>query len=83
MIKSPLGINEVKNKILSLHQKHVQVTVELGRNKKQSFLGVLSEVYPALFKVTPVDQAFLGKTSYSYSEYLCGKVKLKNVNYKN
>ena len=79
MIKSPLTIIEVKNKIQSLYQKRVEVTIELGRNKKQSYFGVLSEVYPALFKVTPLEQAFTGKTSYSYSEYLCGKVKLKNL----
>ena len=79
MIKSPLTIIEVKNKIQSLYQKRVEVTIELGRNKKQSYFSVLSEVYPALFKVTPLEQAFTGKTSYSYSEYLCGKVKLKNL----
>jgi len=30
-----------------------------------------------LFTVTPTDKNFKGKTSYSYSEYMCGRVKLK------
>lgn len=77
MIKSPLTLPEVKKTIESLHLKDVEVVVELGRNKRQSFKGRLTGVYPALFKVTPFDLAYRGKTSYSYSEYLCGKVKLK------
>ena len=59
--------------------KKVAVTVNLGRNKKMTFSGVLEGVYPALFTVLPDEKNFLGKTSYSYSEYLCGNVKLKEV----
>ena len=80
MIKSSLTLTEVKKTIASLHLKDVDVVVELGRNKRQSFKGKLTGVYPALFKVTPIDLSFKGKTSYSYSEYLCGKVKLKESN---
>ena len=77
MIKSPLTLPEVKKTIQALHQKKVEVVIELGRNKRQAFTGHLTGVYPALFKITPIDDSFTGKTSYSYSEYLCGKVKLK------
>ena len=36
-------------------------------------------MYPALFTVRPNDKNFLGKTSYSYAEVLCGSVKIKPV----
>ena len=40
------------------------------------FSGVLSGVYPALFTIEPDEKGFLGKTAYSYSDVLCGNVKL-------
>ena len=76
MIKSNCSISQVKDTIKKLQLKSVEVTFNLGRNKVVSFCGRLSEVYPALFTVTPFDKNFKGKTSYSYSEYMCGKVKL-------
>ncbi|MBQ8426540.1 MAG: Veg family protein [Clostridia bacterium] len=76
MIKSTISLSQAKEVIKKMQEKSVDVTLNLGRNKFVSFKGVLSGVYPALFTVTPFDTAFKGKTSYSYSEYLCGKVKL-------
>lgn len=77
MIKSLGSVLEVKEKIKSLYEKQVEVTLNLGRNKFISFCGRLSGVYPALFTVEPTDKSFKGKTSYSYAEYMCGKVKVK------
>ena len=79
MIKINGNIAEAKQFILKLKQKNVKVTINLGRNKTAEFIGKLSGVYPALFTVTPFNQDFKGKTSYSYSEYLCGRVKLVEI----
>ena len=59
--------------------QRVAVRVNLGRNKSVSYSGVLTGVYPALFTVTPDDENFLGKTAYSYSDLLCGTVKIKKL----
>ena len=59
--------------------ERVAVRVNLGRNKSMSFNGVLSGIYPALFTVKPDDDDFLGKTAYSYSDVLCGTVKIKRL----
>lgn len=77
MIKSNGSLSEVKNIIAAMREKSVDVTLNLGRNKFVNFTGRLSGVYPALFTVSPNDKSFKGKTSYSYSEYMCGKVRLK------
>ena len=77
MIKSTVDISQVKKAISKLIQKPVTVMVELGRNKRVSFEGTLTGVYPALFTVSPHDKSFKGKTSYSYSEYMCGRVRLQ------
>lgn len=79
MIKRSMNIAEAKDLIQKLFCKKVGVTVNLGRNKYQNFVGTLTGVYPALFTVSPEDKEFKGKTSYSYSEYLCGKVRLREV----
>lgn len=76
MIKTNITLSQVKEYIAKLKQKEVKVTLSLGRNKYVSFLGKLEGVYPALFTVKPFDTSFNGKTSYSYSELMCGKVKL-------
>lgn len=77
MIKLNNDIQTVKRTIADYFQKQVDVTVNLGRNKVLRFCGELSGVYPALFTVRPNDAGFLGKTSYSYAEVLCGSVKVK------
>lgn len=80
MIKTNQSLNQVKERINSLYSKPVKVTLNLGRNKIVTFSGRLIGVYPALFTVSPFDKSFTGKTSYSYSEYMCGKVKLTEQN---
>ena len=69
MIKQKSNIGAVKRTIADYFQKQVDVT----------YCGELSGVYPALFTVSPNDKNFLGKTSYSYAEVLCGSVKIRPV----
>ena len=80
MIKSTATLVEVKERIKKLYSKPVDVTLNLGRNKTVKFSGRLIGVYPALFTVSPFDKSFKGKTSYSYSEYMCGRVKIRETN---
>lgn len=79
MIKQSNNLTQVKKTIGEYFQRQVDVTVNLGRNKVLRYCGELSGVYPALFTVRPNDRNFLGKTSYSYSEVLCGSVSVKPV----
>lgn len=76
MIKSNLTINFIKDNIKALNGKNVTVKLNLGRNKFITFPAVINGVYPSLFTVSPFDKNFLGKTAYSYSEILCGRVRL-------
>ena len=79
MIKTSGSLTQVKQTIAEYFKRQVDVTVNLGRNKVLRYCGELSGVYPALFTVQPNDKSFLGKTSYSYAEVLCGSVKIKPV----
>ena len=73
------GINDAKKAVNEFAGKDVEVKVNLGRNKELCYCGKLTGIYPALFKVSPFEKDFKGKTSYSYSEFLCGTVKLKSL----
>ena len=77
MIKEKISLQEIKAWVNGLREKRVDVTVNLGRNKYARYTGTLKGVYPALFTVKPDGEEYKGKTTYSYAEYLCGKVKLK------
>ena len=72
MIKPTKNIADVKQMVKDCSYK-------LGRNKILNYSGVLSGIYPALFTVKPDDDDFLGKTAYSYSDVLCGSVKIKKI----
>ncbi|MBD5632124.1 MAG: hypothetical protein HDP34_02700 [Clostridia bacterium] len=77
MIKVNVSINSIKEAIAALSGKTVSVKLNLGRNKFVTFPATVSGVYPSLFTVSPFDKNFLGKTAYSYSEILCGRVRIQ------
>lgn len=77
MIKSVLSIDNIKETVKNLYGKAITVKLNLGRNKFVTFPATLNGVYPSLFTVSPADKNFLGKTAYSYSEILCGRVKIQ------
>ena len=79
MIKPTKNIKDVKQMVKDYSSQHVAVKVNLGRNKSVCYSGILSGVYPALFTVQPDEEGFLGKTSYSDSDVLCGNVKIKRL----
>jgi uncharacterized protein Veg len=79
MIKPTKNIKDIKQMVRECSAQRVAVKVNLGRNKSISYSGILSGIYPALFTVKPDDEDFLGKTSYSYSDVLCGNVKIKRM----
>ena len=76
MIKAVATISSIKQTIKDCYLKPVTVKLNLGRNKYVTFPAQVSGVYPSIFTVQPNDKNFLGKTSYSYSEILCGRVKI-------
>ncbi len=77
MIKANTTIKSIKDMVRSFYSKPVTVKLNLGRNKYVTFPATLNGIYPSLFTVSPDDKNFLGKTSYSYSEILCGRVKIE------
>lgn len=79
MIKPTKNIKDVKRMIKECSAQRVAVKMNLGRNRIVCYSGTLSGIYPALFTVKPDDENFIGKTAYSYSDVLCGNVKIKKL----
>ena len=79
MIRPTQNIRNINQEIKNFFHKEVDVRVNLGRNKIVNFTGLLSGIYPALFTVLPNDANYRGKTSYAYSEVLCGNVKIRET----
>ena len=77
MIKTSTSISSVKQAVRECSNCDIMVKLNLGRNKFVTFPATLSGVYPSIFTVEPRDKNFLGKTAYSYSEILCGRVKIE------
>ena len=76
MIKPEITISAIKESVKACYDKAVTVKLNLGRNKFVTFPAKLSGIYSSIFTVEPFDKNFLGKTAYSYSEILCGKVRI-------
>ena len=79
MIKPTISVNQIRKAVSSCYNRPVTVKLNLGRNKFVTFPATVNGVYPSLFTVAPYDKNFLGKTAYSYSEVMCGRVRLKAV----
>lgn len=78
MIKQKGNILDTKEKVKNYYQKLVEVKVNLGRNKFVVYTGKITSIYPALFTITPLSE-YKGKTAFSYSEYMCGIVDIKEL----
>ena len=79
MIKRTISLSQVKTQIAKLKEHSVEITLALGRNKFVKFMARVNGVYPALFTVSPMDKDYNGRTSYSYSEFMCGRVRVKKI----
>lgn len=79
MRRAFLNIDDIKKEISSYKGQSVSLTVNHGRNKISNFDGMIEDTYPALFTVSVKDGESFKKRCYSYSDVLCGQVKLVRV----
>lgn len=80
MKKQLQTIENVKENLEKLKGEIVKLSVNRGRKKIVKFEAVLTNIYPSVFTVTTNDES-LNNHSYSYTEVLCGNVKVvpKNI----
>lgn len=67
---------DVKNKISSLKGQNIHLKINKGRNKIVSLTATIEQVYPSMFVISPTCTVDLDRKSYSYSDVLCGDIRL-------
>jgi len=72
---SSIKLNEVKEIVKSLQGKTIEMIINRGRNKLVTLDAVIDKVYPSMFIIKPLDMVELDRTSFSYSDLLCGDIK--------
>lgn len=74
-------LEDVKTKILALKGKGVEMEINHGRKKISHYTGVIEDAYHSVF-VVKIDNATTNeKISCSYSDILCGDVKIAVKNW--
>lgn len=76
MREPTMDLNEVKNQILALKGQGVEMQVNHGRKKISHYSGVIEDAYHSVFVVKLDNATTSEKMSCSYSDILCGDVKI-------
>lgn len=75
MKKSLETIESVRTKLEKIKGQNITMQVNRGRRKIVNFDARLEKIYPSVFTVT-VPCSSEPERSYSYTEVLCGNVKI-------
>ncbi len=76
MRKGILNLDSIKSSILLVKGKNVDITINKGRKKINSYSGVVENLYPSVFTVKILCNNQLKSVTCSYSDVLCGDVKI-------
>ena len=76
MRKVNLKIEDIIEQITQMKGKNVDLEVTRGRKKTVKLSGIIESVYPSIFTIRNNQD----KTSFSYSEVLCGNVTFTEPN---
>ena len=78
MRKTVTTLDDIKQAVLSLKGEQVKLYINRGRRKIFKFEGIIDNVYTSVFTVK--DKIATSSThTYSYSDILCGEVKISKV----
>ena len=78
MKKMPNTVDSIKQKILELKGKEVNLFINRGRRKISSYRARIEDVYASVFTVKSCPLDIGSIFTYSYNDILCGEVKISN-----
>lgn len=79
MRKYDMSLSEIADRIKQMKGNEVKMNVNRGRRKIENYIGIIESVYPSIFTVKIDENDSNRYLSFSYSEVLCGHVKLTNI----
>lgn len=71
-----VDLDDVKQKIMNLKGRDIEMAVNHGRKKISKYRGVIEDTYNSVFVVRVHNSINQEKMSCSYSDVLCGDVKI-------
>lgn len=77
MRKNLLNLTDIKNRILNIKGKNIGISINRGRKKIDNYSGIVENIYPSVFTVKILNDAQLKNVTCSYSDVLCGDVKIE------
>lgn len=77
MKRNIITIEDIKQSVLRLKGEQVKLYINRGRRKILKFQGVVDNVYSSVFTVK--QQVGAATYTYSYSDILCGEVKISKL----
>ena len=77
MRKCTLKPEEVKSAVGRLKGKLLKISVNRGRKKISRYEGEVESTYPSVFILKIINQPLVKSLSFSYSDVICGDVKLR------
>jgi len=75
-MKNLITLNEIKEKINALKGQNIKMLVNKGRKRTEKITGEVQNLYPSVFTVKIEDLKGNSLATYSYTEVLCGHVKI-------
>lgn len=72
----PNTVENIKQKIVELKGKEVDLKINRGRRKVSSIRARIEDVYPSVFTVKSCSLDSDSIFTYSYNDILCGEVKI-------
>lgn len=76
MRKSVLNLADIKSRISSIKGKDINIFINRGRKRIDNFSGIIENTYPSVFTVKVDDSGVFKNVTCSYSDVLCGDVKI-------
>ncbi|MBR4998391.1 MAG: Veg family protein [Clostridia bacterium] len=78
MKKMPNTVENIKQQIISLKGKEVNLNINRGRRKVSSLRARIEDVYSSVFTVRSCSVDLESIYTYSYNDILCGEVQISN-----
>lgn len=75
MKRNNVTLDDIKRKLIELKGKQINLQNNRGRNKIEKYNGCVENIYPAVFTFKS-DKIY---KTFSYSDVLCGVVKIDNL----
>ena len=76
MKKTTMSLSEIKDQILALKGENVKLTINRGRKRIEKLSVMIDCCYPSVFTVKADDGELGTVQTFSYSDVLCGDVKV-------